>query len=134
MTDNPEFLTNVEEFKGKSNVTFGDGVEGAVPGRGVLNVPGIPRLKEVLLVKGLQANLISISQLCDGEHQVQFTQDECVVLNKDDEPVLTGRRLSNNCYLLNLGRPNAEITCLLSKTEEMNLWHQRMGHVNLRTL
>ncbi|CAM8895359.1 unnamed protein product [Rhodiola kirilowii] len=102
MIGNPTFFTNVEEFKGKY-VTFGDGVKGHVLGRGTLNVPGLPRLKEVLLVKGLQANLISISQLCDGEHHVQFTQDECVVLKKNDVPVLTGRRSSNNCYLLNLG-------------------------------
>ncbi|CAM8932466.1 unnamed protein product [Rhodiola kirilowii] len=124
MTGNPEFLTSIEECKGSSNVTFGDGVESKVIGKGILNVQGLPRLKEVLLVKGLQANLISISQLCDGEHHVQFSQDECVVLNQKNEPVLIGRRSSNNCYLLNLGKPNAETTCLLSRTEEMNLWHQ----------
>ncbi|CAM8943748.1 unnamed protein product [Rhodiola kirilowii] len=134
MTGNPEFLTNIEECKGSSNVTFGDGVESKVIGKGILNVQGLPRFKEVLLVKGLQANLISISQLCDGEHHVQFSQDECVVLNQKNEPVLPGRRSSNNCYLLNQGKPNAETTCLLSRTEEMNLWHQRMGHVNLRML
>ncbi|CAM8911389.1 unnamed protein product [Rhodiola kirilowii] len=134
MTGNFEFLINIKEHKGSSNVTFGDGVKGRVLGKGILNVQGLPRLKEVFLVKGLQANLISISQLCDGEHHVRFTQDECVVLNKDNEPVLTGRRSSNNCYLLNPGKPNAETTCFLSKTEEMYLWHQRMGHVNLRTV
>ncbi|CAM8877573.1 unnamed protein product [Rhodiola kirilowii] len=79
MIGNPEFLTDIEEYKGSSNVTFGDGFEGRVLGKGMLNVQGLPRLKEVFLVKGLQANLISISQLCDGEHHVQFTQDECVV-------------------------------------------------------
>ncbi|CAM8995220.1 unnamed protein product [Rhodiola kirilowii] len=107
MTGNLEFLTSIEECKGSSNVTFGDGVESKVIGKGILNVQGLPRLKEVLLVKGLQANLISISQLCDGENHVQFSQDECVVLNQKNEPVLTGRRSSNNCYLLNLGKPNA---------------------------
>ncbi|CAM8877341.1 unnamed protein product [Rhodiola kirilowii] len=134
MMGNSEFLTDIEELKGSSNVTFGDGVEGRVLGKGILNVQGLPILKEVFLVKGLQANRIIISQLCDGEHHVQFTHDECVVLNKNNELILTGRRSSNNCYLLNLGKPNSNTTCLLSKTEEMNLWHQRMGHVNLRTL
>ncbi|CAM8941112.1 unnamed protein product [Rhodiola kirilowii] len=109
MTGNSEFLTNIEEHKGSSNVTFGDGFEGKVLEKGILNVQGLPRLKEVFLVKGLQTNLISISQLCDGEHYVQFTQNECVILNKNNEPVLTGRRSSNNCYLLNLGKPNAKL-------------------------
>ncbi|CAM8877414.1 unnamed protein product [Rhodiola kirilowii] len=133
MTGNQDFLTDLEEFKGKS-VTFGDGIQGKVLGKGTLNVQGLPRLEEVLLVKDLQANLINISQLCDGEHHAQFTRDECVVSNKNEERVLIGRRSSNNYYLLNLGRSTAETTCLLSKTEEMSLWHQRMGHLNLKTL
>ncbi|CAM8986792.1 unnamed protein product [Rhodiola kirilowii] len=51
MTGNPEFLTNVEEFNGKSNVTFGDGVKGRVLGKGTLNVQGSPRLKKSFLSK-----------------------------------------------------------------------------------
>ncbi|CAM8997275.1 unnamed protein product [Rhodiola kirilowii] len=133
MTGNQDFLTDLEEFKGKF-VTFCDGVQGKVLGKVTLNFQGLPRLKEVLLVKGLQENLISISELCDGEHHVQFTHDECVVLNWNEERVLTGRRSSKNCYLFNLGCPTAKTTCLLSKTKEMNVWHQRMGHINLRTL
>ncbi|CAM8999208.1 unnamed protein product [Rhodiola kirilowii] len=69
MTGNPQFLIEVEKIQG-NYVTFGDGVEGRVLGRGTLNVPGLPRLKDVSLVKGLQANLISISQLCDGKNLV----------------------------------------------------------------
>ena len=46
-------------------VTFGDGVKGSVLGSGSLNVPGLPKLRDVLLVDGLKANLISINQLCD---------------------------------------------------------------------
>jgi len=37
----------------------------------------LPRLVNVLLVKGLTANLISISQLCDQGLEVNFTKLEC---------------------------------------------------------
>ncbi|CAM8978429.1 unnamed protein product [Rhodiola kirilowii] len=104
MTGNPKFLTNIERFNGKS-VTFGDGVEGRVLGRGTLKIPGLPRLTNVFLVEGLQANLISISQLCDGDNQVQFTQNKCIVQNNQNQIILTGRRAPNSCYLLDLDLP-----------------------------
>ncbi|CAM8905362.1 unnamed protein product [Rhodiola kirilowii] len=114
MTGNPNFLTGVERFKGES-VTFRDGIEGRVLGRGILNVPGLPRLTDVFLVEGLQANMISISQLCDGNNRVQFTQDKCIVQNNLNQIVLAGRRTSNNCYSVDLGLPTAMIPYKLSK-------------------
>ncbi|CAM8913608.1 unnamed protein product [Rhodiola kirilowii] len=114
MTRNPGFLTKIEWINGKT-VTFGDGIEGRVVGRGTLNVPGLPRLTEVFLVEGLQANLISISQLCDGNNQVQFTQDNCIVQNNQNQIVLTGRRASNNCYLVDSGLPTAMTPYMLKK-------------------
>ena len=44
-------------------VTFGDGAKESVLGSGSLNVPDFPKLKDVLLVDGFKANMISISQL-----------------------------------------------------------------------
>lgn len=38
---------------------------------GTLNVDGIPKLKNVLCIEGMKANLISISQLC-GEDMLVF--------------------------------------------------------------
>ncbi|CAM8929058.1 unnamed protein product [Rhodiola kirilowii] len=114
MTGNPGFPTKIEWINGKT-VTFGDGIEGRVVGRGTLNVPGLPRLIEVFLVEGLQANLISISQLCDGNNQVQFTQDNCIVQNNQNQIVLTGRRASNNCYLVDSGLPTAMTPYMLKK-------------------
>jgi len=46
-------------------------------GIGILTKQGLPRLNDVFLVKGLAANLISISQLCDLGIQVNFTNHEC---------------------------------------------------------
>ena len=48
-----------------SYVTFGDGAKGRIKGIGKLARTGSPLLDDVLLVEGLTANMISISQLCD---------------------------------------------------------------------
>ena len=70
MTGNKTYLTNYVEFSG-GVATFGSGSKGKVPGKGTLNVKGLPSLKNVLYVKGLTANLISLSQMCDDNFFVQ---------------------------------------------------------------
>jgi hypothetical protein len=47
----------------KGNVVFGDGSNGRVQGAGDMCNKKSPKLENVLLVKGLVTNLISISQL-----------------------------------------------------------------------
>ena len=64
-----------------SYVTFGDGFKGETKEIGKLNCPGIPNLENVLLVKGLTTNLISISQLCDQGFKINFTKSEYIVTN-----------------------------------------------------
>ncbi|KAG9460048.1 hypothetical protein H6P81_004556 [Aristolochia fimbriata] len=88
-----EFLTNLQKENG-GQVTFGDGGKGSIIGIGELNVKGLPKLKNVLLVNGLKANLISISQLCDQNLYVNFTKTSCKKLIKYGAvrglPTLTG--------------------------------------------
>lgn len=45
---------------------------------------------------------------------------------------MRGTRSKDNCYLW-VSQEEAHIsTCLLSKEEEIKLWHQRMGHLHLK--
>lgn len=64
MTDDRSFLKDVKSCT-EGHVTFGNGVKGKVLRKGMLDIECLPRLKNVLLVEGLKANLNSISQLCD---------------------------------------------------------------------
>ena len=63
MIGNKKFLTNLQpcnlEF-----VTFGYGAKGTMIVNGLLKVPSMPKLENVL-VNRLKVNLISISQPCD---------------------------------------------------------------------
>ncbi|XP_019166708.1 PREDICTED: uncharacterized protein LOC109162460 [Ipomoea nil] len=88
MTGNAKFLSGINTSN--NEVTFGDRVKGQVTGVGTLNVAGLPKLKKVLLVNGLHANLISISQLCDQNWNVSFTKDNCSVMDNEKQCVMEG--------------------------------------------
>lgn len=49
-------------------------------------------------VEGLSINLISISQLCDQGYKVNFTESECLVINKKRGMVMKGVKSKDNCY------------------------------------
>ncbi|XP_019158013.1 PREDICTED: uncharacterized protein LOC109154740 [Ipomoea nil] len=91
MTGKSEHLINILPKEG-GHVTFGDGGKGQIIGSGTLNVTGLPQLTQVFLVKGLKANLISISQLCDDNLQVKFSKDSCHVYDQNNQCMMQGNR------------------------------------------
>ena len=99
MIGNKEFLSNLQPYE-LELVTFDDGVKGIVIGSGLLKVPGMLELENVLLVDGLKVNLLSISQLCDQDFFFKFTTNKCSVLDNTNSCIMEGRRLRNNFYLL----------------------------------
>ena len=50
-------------------------------------------------MKGLTANLISISQLCDQGLLVNFSKSECLVKDKKDDILMKGIKYKDNGYL-----------------------------------
>jgi len=100
MTGNKDLITGLHPHA-ISYVTFGDGAKGEIKGIGKLDCLGVPKLDKVLLVKGLTANLISISQLCDQGLNVNFTKTECLITNKESEVIMEGVRTKDNCYMWN---------------------------------
>ena len=55
MTGNEYLLTNLQPYS-LAFVTFGDCEKGSVLGSRSLNVMGMPKLRDVLLIEGLKAN------------------------------------------------------------------------------
>ncbi|XP_010556362.1 PREDICTED: uncharacterized protein LOC104825683 [Tarenaya hassleriana] len=98
MTGNQALLKGFIETPSGGSVTFGDGKQGKILGKGTLDHAGLPKLTDVKVVQGLKANLISISQLCDNGMRVKFTKNACFVSDVKNKRVLTGKRNSNNCY------------------------------------
>ncbi|WJX28187.1 beta-glucosidase [Trifolium repens] len=128
MTGVESFLVDIKSYT-SSYVTFGDGAKGQIMGIGKLIHNGLPKLDNVLLVKGLKANLISISQLSDQGLKVDFSKNECLVTNDKGELLMKGARSKDNCYLWVPQETTHSTTCLISQEDEERLWHQRLGHL-----
>jgi hypothetical protein len=129
MTGNKSFFETLVMEEG-GNVTFGDGSKKKVIGKGTISVPGLPSLSNALLVDGLKANLISISHLSDEGYSVLFSKDNCSILKPNGQTLLKGMRSSDNCYCLEARIVSNNV----SKDEQIELWHERLGHMNFRDL
>ena len=70
------------EFKKGGNVTFGDVSKSQIKGKGIISLPGLPDIANVLYVEGLRVNLLSISQICDQDFMVLFLKEKCLVMDK----------------------------------------------------
>ncbi|XP_062086925.1 uncharacterized protein LOC133793633 [Humulus lupulus] len=128
MTGNKTILTDIRPMHCGS-VTFGNGIEGNVLGIGTLDFDGLPRIKGILLVEGLKANLLSISQICDQGFMVNFDKENCVVVNQDGEEILEGYRSRDNCYTM-----LPSFMCYSALGNNTDVWHAKLGHINFKLL
>jgi len=64
--------------------------------------------------------------------QVNFTKLECQISDEKGEVLMRGTRSKDNCYLWVSQEETFILTCLLSKEEEIKLWHQRLDHLHLK--
>ncbi|GJX12361.1 ribonuclease H-like domain-containing protein [Tanacetum coccineum] len=141
MTGNKDQLEDFEEFNGGS-VTFG-GSKGQITGKGRIKVGNL-EFDSVSFVKELRHfNLFSISQICDKQHKVFFTETECLVVSSDfkmpdENQILLKVPRHHNMYSFNMKTPSSaqSFVCLIAKstTDESNVWHRRLGHINFKTL
>nr|GFB24314.1 putative ribonuclease H-like domain-containing protein [Tanacetum cinerariifolium] len=81
--------------------------------------------------------------MCDKKNNVLFTDTKCAVLSSDfklpdENHVLLRVPRENNMYSVDLKSivPSGDLTCLFAKAtlDESNLWHRRLGHINLRAM
>ena len=125
MTGNSKLFLSLAKYDG-GKVTFGDNGKGKVCGIGTIGNKKF-QLKDVLLVKGLKHNLLSISQLCDNGYDVHFKLGKNIVelVNVNtNENILVGKRF-NNVYTLQIDDLiSHDVSCLLARDEEAELWHR----------
>ncbi|KAA0064036.1 gag-pol polyprotein [Cucumis melo var. makuwa] len=131
MTRNRSYFTNLNDYV-TGHVTFGDGTKGKIIAKGNIDNDDLPRLNDVRYVDGLKAILISISQLCDQGYKVSFDDIGCVVMNKENQICMSGKRQADNCYHWN---SNMSDTCQLIRSDQTWVWHRKkLGHVSMRGL
>ena len=76
-------------------------------------------------------NLLSISQICDQDFMVLFSNGKCLVMDDSRKKLISGLRTLNNCYGL---VPDANIVCNSIRLPNKDLWHQQMGHASYKHL
>ena len=124
-------LFKVFESKKGGNITFGDGSKSQVKGKGIISLPGLPDIANVLYVETLRVNLLSISQICDQNFKVLFSKEKCLVMNESGKKLISAIRTLDNCYGLVL---NANIMCNNICLPNEHLWDQWMGHASYKHL
>ena len=113
-------LFKVFKSKKGGNVTFGDGSKSRIKEKGIISLPGLPDIANILYVEGLRVNLLSISQICDQDFMVLFSKGKCLVMNESGKKLISGVRTLDNCYGL---VPDADIVCNSICLPNKDLWH-----------
>jgi hypothetical protein len=129
MTGNKTLLKEVQMGKG-GRITYGDGSQSKVIGKGIIDIPGLGTSQEALYVEGLKANLLSISQFCDNDLVVQFSKKECNIFDSSGRWLMGGERTADNCYGLPGLTTDPQIFCNKATIDDSELWHRRLGHLN----
>ena len=132
MTGDASLLSEIKH-KMLGQVTFGDDGKGTAIGIGKVGNPSKPLIEDVLLVKGLKHNLLSISQLCDKGYKVHFEKKKCTIYDCDMKTILFSGFRKHNIYFLSMSKHVREI-CLFANTSNTNLWHKRLGHINAKNM
>ena len=124
-------LFKVFESKKGGNVTFGVGSKSQIKGKGIISLPGLLDIANVLYMDGLRVNLLSISQICDQDFMVLFSKGKCLVMDESGKKLISGVHTLDNCYGL---VPDADIVCNSIHLPNEYLWHQQMGHASYKHL
>ncbi|GKC69950.1 putative ribonuclease H-like domain-containing protein, partial [Tanacetum coccineum] len=129
--------------KGSSTQEHGGQSKGYITGKGRIRVGNLD-FDSVSFVKELgHFSLFSISQICDKQHKVLFTETECLVLSPDfkmpdENQILLKVPRQNNMYSFDMNTLGLikDYTCLIVKatSDESKLWHRRLGHINFKHL
>jgi transposase InsO family protein len=115
-------------------IIFGDNSQGQVFSFGKIAITTEYSISKVLLVKSLDYNLLSVSQLCEMGYNCLFTDKGVIVFRSDGSFAFKGV-LRGKLYLVHLIPENVELdTCLIAKTKMGLLWHCRLAHIGMRNI
>lgn len=109
-------------------------------GKGTIMVGSIP-LVDSIHVQNLNNTLYSVGQICDNDKIVVFTKENGVILNltgftvDSDNVIAIAKRNSKGSGLYEFnGSPKHSSMAVKSSPSDINLWHNRLIHVNKKVL
>lgn len=117
MTGNPEIMKDII-YKDGGLVNFGDNSKGYVIGIVNVNNSKTSTISNVLLVKYLKHNMLSISQLCDKGFKINFEKDKCHIEDNKSNIIFEGIR-KRNVYILSMKVSNDNLGFLAESSEPL---------------
>jgi hypothetical protein len=131
MTGERRMFTSFEKNECESDcITFGDNSQGQVLGFGKIAITTEHSISKVLLVKSLDYNLLSVSQLCEMGYNCLFTDKGVTIFRRSDSSFAFKCVLRGKLYLVDFIPEEIELDrCLIAKTNMGWLWHRRLAHV-----
>ena len=96
-----QFITTEPKEDG-GIVTFGDNGQDKIVVIGKIQINSTTFIDNILYVKVLKHNLISISQLCDKGYTVSFSTTMCVITNPIDNSIIFIENRHENVYIVDL--------------------------------
>ena len=113
MIENKEKFINLT-VKDSGKIIFGGKEKGKILGQGKVSEDPSCSVDNVLLVEGLNYNLLSISQLCDKGHRVIFEFNKCKIVDIFSNEVKFENQVINDVYVINLNSSRNENICLMA--------------------
>ena len=93
--------------------------------------PKDSKMYDVLYVPGLTGNLFSVGAAIKKGHCVQFDETHCHIQGKNGQLYGMGTCIEGNLYKLNCNVVTTpERALIITDNSEIDLWHQRLGHLN----
>ena len=136
MTRDLRLLIGFQEFKIPQKVGLGDGSTVEAVGVGNVNVnmkfEGLDKqatLYNVLYVPKLTHNLFSVQAAASKGNTVQFSRTQCLIWDETGKVRGMGS-LMGKLYQLNCEPVVIEHVSVASCENNINVWHQRLGHIN----
>lgn len=129
-TRSNDYFISLKTLQG-GGFSFGNGKKGFIHGVGKIAKSPDQAIKDVYYVDGLKYNLWSVSQICDKGNEVKFSSDGCMVSTLKYSRVILKAKRIKNMYVANIESvDDGELTCLSFQSEDVDLWHRRLGHVS----
>ena len=135
MTNDAGILSNVRPYQGNTCIAVGNGDILDISHVGDTSIPlssgaTLP-IKDVMVVPGIQKNLLSISQLTSSFPCIcEFSDDGFVIKDKTTGMTLTKGLRMGDVYTL--PRKISANFSMRFQTAAAHVWHARLGHPNIR--
>ena len=81
---------------------FTDGIKSKILSVGNFGKDNFDLITDIMLVKGLTHNLLSISQFCDQGYRVVFEHSWCIIKDSTSDKIILAARRCDKTYVLYL--------------------------------